>query len=108
MESKPFGSIARTRVLLALRALGDSHARELARLLDMSLASVQGGIRSLERDGLIAGRSVGRTRVFQLEPRYFALRQLIVLLDRLLEGRPDLQKRFAGLRRRPRRTGKPF
>lgn len=34
--------------------------------------SIQKAIRSLEADGLISGSSAGRTRVYRLEPRYFA------------------------------------
>ena len=82
--SSPFGSQTRTRILLALELLGQSYARELARLLASSLSAVLKGLASLERDGLIAGRLVGRTRVFQLDPRYFAAKQLQDLLSRLL------------------------
>lgn len=107
MSSSPFGSSARSRVLLALRLMGSSYARELARLLDLALNGVQGSLRSLERDGLIAGRSVGRTRVFELNPRYFAASALNGYLDKLTAADRDLQSRVAALRRRLRRTGKP-
>src|SRR3989304_2255867 len=92
--SSPFGGQGRTRVLLALRLLGESYARELAR--------------GLELDGLVAARSLGRTRVFQLNPRYFASAALSEFLRRLVEPEADLRDRVAALRRRPRRTGKPL
>src|SRR5450759_1262742 len=104
--SSPFGSQPRTRLLLALVLLGQSYARELARLLGASLSPVQKGLASLERDGLIAGRLVGRTRLFQIDPRYFAVEQLRALLARMLVVNRNLKARAAGLRRRPRRTGK--
>lgn len=104
----PFGSASRTRVLLALRLLGESYARELSRLLGLSLSGVQRAIQSLERDGLVAGRSAGRTRLFRLDPRAFARRELERYLDRLLEPEATLRARVASLRRRPRRTGKPL
>lgn len=105
--SSPFGSYARTRVLLALQLLAESYARELARLLDLSLSSVQKALRSLERDALVAARAMGRTRLYRLSPRAFARRELERYLERLLEPQSELRGRVAGLRRRPRRTGKP-
>ena len=106
--SSPFGSNARTRVLLALRLLAESYARELTRFLELSLSSVQKALQSLERDGLVAGRAAGRTRLFRLSPRAFARRELECYLARLLEPEAELRARAAGLRRRPRGTGKPL
>ncbi len=106
--SSPFGSSARTRVLLALQLLTDSYARELARFLEISLSSVQKALRSLERDGLVAGRAAGRTRLFRLNPRNHARNELERYLERLVEAEPGLRVRASELRRRPRRTGKPL
>ncbi len=107
-QSSPFGSGTRTRVLLALRLMGSSYPRELARLLGAALNGVQGALRSLEIDGLIAGRPVGRTRLFELNPRFFAATEVRALLDKLAAADRDLQDRIATLRRRPRRTAKPL
>ena len=106
--SSPFGGQTRTRVLLALRLLGDSHPRELARLLECPLSGVQKALRSLELDGLVAGRAVGRTRLYQLNPRYFAAAALFAYLSRLSEPEHRLKDLVAELRRRPRRTAKPL
>lgn len=108
LSSRPFGSFSRTRVLLALQLLVESYPRELARFLELHLSSVQKAIRSLEKDGLVAGRSMGRTRLYRVDPRAFARRELVRYLERLLEPEAGLRKRAAGLRRRPRRTGKPL
>lgn len=104
--SSPFGGKTRTRILLALRLLGESYLRELARTLDVPLSGIQQAIRSLEVDGLVAGRSMGRTRVFRIDPRYFAYDELQQYLLRLTEPENRLRERIAALRRRPRRTGK--
>lgn len=106
--SSPFGSYARTRVLLALQLLGESYARELARLLDLGLSGVQKALQSLERDGLIAGRTAGRTQLYRLNPRAFARPELERYLERLLESETGLRTRAMRLRRRPRRAGKPL
>ena len=108
VSSSPFGSFARSRVLLSLQLLVESYPRELARFLDLSLSSVQKALQSLEKDGLVAARSVGRTRVYRLNPRAFARRELQRYLVRLLEPEAGLRARAASLRRRPRRSGKPL
>jgi DNA-binding transcriptional ArsR family regulator len=107
-ESSPFGSQTRTRTLLALHLLGESYPRELARVLESSLSVIQKALRSLERDGLVAGRASGSTRLYRVNPRYLAFSELAALLRRLAEPDRDLQTRLAALRRRPRPSGKPL
>jgi DNA-binding transcriptional ArsR family regulator len=106
--SSPFGSQARTRVLLALRLLEESYPRELGRVLGLPLNGVQMAIRGLERDGLVASRRVGRTRLVRLNPRYFAQDDLQSYLLTLAGADRDLGRRVGSLRRRPRRSGKPL
>jgi DNA-binding transcriptional ArsR family regulator len=95
-------------VLLSLALLDESYPRELARVLEAAPSGVLKALRSLERDGLVAGRNVGRTRVFRLNPRYFAVEDLRRYLQRLTGPEDGLRERVARLRRRPRRTGKVF
>ncbi len=106
-RSSPFGGRTRTLVLLALSLLDESFPRELARLMEVSLNGVQQALRGLEVDGLVAARSSGRTRIYQLDPRYFARRELEIYLKRLAQAETELVERTATLRRRPRRAGKP-
>ncbi len=94
--------------MLALQLLTESYARELARLLELNLSGVQKALQSLERDGLVAARAVGRTRVYRLNSRAPTRRELERYLERLLEAEDQLRSRAAQLRRRPRRTGKPL
>lgn len=107
-NSSPFGSATRTRSLLALELLGESYAREMSRLLPSPLSGIQQALRSLERDGLVAARNVGRTRLYRLDPRYFAIQDLRRYLQRLSEPETALRERIEELRRRPRRSGKPL
>ena len=107
-QASPFGSATRTKALLALRLMGSSYPRELARILGSALNSVQGALRSLEADGLIVARTAGRTRLFELNPRFFAATELRALLDKLAAADRQLQDTIATLRRRPRRTAKPL
>ena len=104
--TSPFGSQTRTRALLALSLLEETYARELARILEVSISVLQKAILGLERDGLVAARRVGRTRVITLNPRYFARRELLAFLNRLAEPEDRLRAAVAKLRKRPRRSGK--
>jgi DNA-binding transcriptional ArsR family regulator len=108
VTSSPFGGQTRTRVLLLLRLLDESYPRELARSLGLPLSGVQSALRGLERDGLVAARMAGRTRLVQLNPRYFARDELRGYLLRLAGADRDIQSRASALRRRPRRSGKPM
>jgi DNA-binding transcriptional ArsR family regulator len=108
LTSSPFGGATRTRVLVALRLLGSSYPRELARLLGSPVSSVRKALRSLERDALVAGRAVGRTRLYQVNPTYFARDALQTYLSRLADADVQLRDQAAQLRRRPRRPGKPL
>jgi DNA-binding transcriptional ArsR family regulator len=103
----PFGSLTRTRVLVALSLLGASYQRELSRLLNTSPSVVQKALSSLEGDGLVSGRLVGRTRTYSMNPRYFARTELDAFVRRVAEGDTQLRAGTAELRRRPRRAGKP-
>jgi|SRR5450759_3124621 len=102
----PFGGTARTNVLLVLELLGEGYPRELARLLESSLSGIQQALRGLERDGIVAARTAGRTRLYRIDPRYFARAELQAYLRRLLEPEAGLRHRADALRRRPRRAGK--
>lgn len=108
VSTSPFGSTARTRALMALHVLESSHPRELARFLDLSLSGVQKALISLERDALVVARTVGRSRVYRLNPRAPARDELERYLSRLVELDDALLANAARLRRRPRRTGKPL
>ncbi len=106
--SSPFGSRTRTRVLVALDLLGESYPRELARILGAAPSVVQKAVQSLEGDGLIAGRAVGRTRVYAVNPAYFAVKELRSLARRIGGADIELRRRVDSLRTRPRRGGKPL
>jgi DNA-binding transcriptional ArsR family regulator len=94
-SSSPFGSQARTRAMLALSIMAETYPRELARMLDAPLFSVQKALASLERDGLVASRLLGRTRLYALNPRYLATRELREYVERLASREFDLRRRIA-------------
>lgn len=98
--SSPFGSQARTQALLALSLMSETYPRELARVLELSLFGVQRALASLERDGLVISRMLGRTRLYALSPRYLASRELREYLERLAGREFELRRKLAALARR--------
>ncbi len=103
---KLFGTATRTKILVGIALLDESYPRELARVLELPLMSVQRTVNELDREGVTASRLVGVQRQVRLNPRYFALTQLRALLQRLAESMPTERKSIDALRRRPRRAGK--
>jgi DNA-binding GntR family transcriptional regulator len=108
LSSSPFGGRTRTRALTALSLLRSSYPRELARVLGVSLTGVRKALAGLELDGLVAGRAMGRTRVYEFDAAYFARREFQQYVARLAEADAELRARVSQLRRRPRRSGKPL
>lgn len=87
-------------MLLALSLMTETYPRELARVLETPLFSVQKALASLEHDGLVVSRMLGRTRLYGLNPRYLASRELREYLERLAGREFELRRRVAALTRR--------
>jgi predicted transcriptional regulator len=103
-----FGNINKERVLLFIYIQGSGFAREMARVFGVSLRSIQLQIKNLEDGGVIVGFDKGRTREYQLNPRFYFLPELKKLLKKLYDVIPEAEKEeFYRIRRRPRRKGKP-
>lgn len=103
-----FGSENRERVLVFIEARQEGYPSEIAQFFDTDLYGIQGQCEKLEANGVIVSRQVGRTVVYQFNPRYALLDELKALLAKALSYYPqDLQEKLLNNRRRPRRRGKP-
>lgn len=103
-----FGSKNRERILIFLQARGEGYAREIARFFETDYFPVYDQLGKLENNGVIVSRSIGRTIVFQFNPRYALLPELSALLEKAISFYPeDVQELLLRNRRRPRRRGKP-
>ncbi|MBK5275434.1 MAG: winged helix-turn-helix transcriptional regulator [Desulfuromonadales bacterium] len=104
-----FGSISCERVLIFLVARDEGYAREISSFYTTSLAPLQKQLDKLESGGVLASRTVGRTRVYVFNPRYPFLTELKAFLAKTLSFYDqDLQSRLLLDRRRPRRRAKPL
>jgi len=102
------GSKNRERILVYIQARENGYAREIARFFDTDYYPIYDQLGKLEAAGVIVSRKVGRTIVFQFNPRYALLPELQALLEKALSFYPEeLQARLLLNRRRPRRRGKP-
>jgi DNA-binding transcriptional ArsR family regulator len=101
-----FGTGLRTKTLLAISVLGETHASELARILGAGITTVRNALDTLEQAGVVAGVVEGRTRRVRLDSRFRAADELRDLLEALALGDLALLQAIAELRRRPRRSGK--
>jgi DNA-binding transcriptional ArsR family regulator len=101
-----FGSRARERVLKLLGLLEQSYPRALAAVLDEDLSVVQRSVDDLERDGILASRMMGRTRLFELNRTYQHYASLRELIARMGQSDPEIVAAAQRLRQRPRRSKK--
>lgn len=109
MISNLFESALREKILLYLQECGDGYSRELSQNFGASLTAAQNQLRNMEDGGILVSRTVGRTRVYRINPRYFLRQELEALLRKMLDFLPEQEiARYYRPRKRPRRPGKPL
>jgi hypothetical protein len=104
-----FGTENSERVLVFLLARNEGYAREIAQFFNTNLYSIQRQLDKLEAGGVLVSHTAGRTRLYQLNPRYPFLMELKQLLEKALSFYPDdLRENLLMNRRRPRKRDKPL
>jgi hypothetical protein len=103
------GSDDAERVLLFLSARARGYGREIALFWDTSVYGIQRQLDKLEAGGILQGTAVGRTRIYEWNPRWPFREELQTLLTKAVSFLPDdVRTRLQQERRRPRRRGKPL
>lgn len=103
------GSKSSEQVFIFLVAREKGYATEIARFFDADLYAIQKQLERLESSDVLVSQKVGRTRVYQFNPRYPFLYELKFLLERALSFYPeDIQENLKLNRRRPRKKDKPL
>lgn len=101
------GSKNAERVLMYIFTREEGYAREIASFYGTDLKSIQLQLDKFEKSGVLASRSVGRTRPYVFNPRYPFLAELKALLEKALSFYPAKeQEELTMNRRRPRARGK--
>jgi len=102
-----FGNRTAASVLLYIENYESGYASKIAATYDMPVSIVQDQLAKLEEAGVLISRLVGRTRVFEFNPRNPTAKNLSNFLAAELEALPEeITKNYFRDRRRPRRTGK--
>jgi predicted transcriptional regulator len=101
------GSKNAERVLVYIFARNEGYAREIASFYNADLKSIQMQLDKFEKSGVLASRTVGRTRPYVFNPRYPFLNELKALLGKAFSFYPDQEQEALVMnRRRPRARGK--
>jgi len=102
-----FGNRTAARVLLYLENYGSGYASRIAGTYSMPVSVVQDQLLKLETASVLVSRNVGRTRVFEFNPRNPTATRLRSFLAAELKALPDeIMMKYFRERQRPRRTGK--
>lgn len=103
------GSRSSEQVLIFLAARDRGYATEIADFFSAELYAIQKQLKRLEEADVLVSRKVGRTRVYEFNPRYAFLQELQRFLLKVLEFYPtNTREGLLMNRRRPRRSGKPI
>lgn len=100
------GSENSERVLIFILARESGYAREISHFFDTNLYAIQKQLDKLEVGGILVSKTVGRTRLFQFNPRYPFLEELKSLLTKALSFYPEsVREQLLMNRRRPGAQG---
>ena len=101
------GSKSSEQAFIFLIARNEGYATEIAKFFGADLYAIQKQLERLENSEVLVSKKIGRTRVYQFNPRYPFLKELKSLLERVLSFYPDdIQERLIMNRRRPRKKDK--
>jgi hypothetical protein len=104
-----FGNPTAASVLMYLENYESGYAKRICDTYGIPLNMVQDQLKKFEAAGVLVSRTVGRTRLFEFNPRNPTAKNLRVFLAAELDGLPNsLATRYFFDRRRPRRSGKPL
>lgn len=103
------GSKSSEQVFIFLVARDEGYATEIARFFDADLYAIQNQLERLEGADVLISKKVGRTRVYQFNPRYPFLEEIRTLLTKAMDFYPeDIKESLVMNRRRPRKKDKPL
>ena len=97
------------KILFTLESYGQAYPLGLSKMFNISVNGVQQQMDRLENGGVIVSSMVGRTRLYEFNPRYPFLKELKELLKRAMDflSEKELQEYYRK-RTRPRKKGKPI
>jgi hypothetical protein len=105
-----FGGKNIEKILFFLLVNQSCYGGQLARTFQQALSPIQKALDRLENGGIIVSFLMGKTRIYQFNPRYPFLQELKSLLKKAYTFIPqDFKNNYyePKIRKRPRKKGKP-
>ena len=103
-----FGNKTAEKVLLHVFHYSEIHASAIADDYKMALNPVIGQLTRFENAGILVSKEMGRTRVYSFNPKSPLVRPVKELIQIVYDNIPLKEREILfGVRRRPRRKGKP-
>lgn len=105
-----FGNQNLEKIFFFLLRNEKCYGKQIADRFETALSPVQRTLGKLEKAGVIISFLVGKTRMYEFNPRYPFLKELIDFFEKAYTYLPDTIKckYEPTARKRPRRTGKPL
>ncbi|OGF49057.1 MAG: hypothetical protein A2231_03815 [Candidatus Firestonebacteria bacterium RIFOXYA2_FULL_40_8] len=104
-----FGNDVVEKILFYLYYCKKAYASKLARIYGVRLNGIQQQLTRLEQGGVIVSILVGKTRLYELNPRYPFAKELLILLKKASEFlSEEYIEKYYMERKRPRQKGKPL
>ena len=106
-----FGNSMIEKILFYLLKNKSTYPSELKRVFETHVSIIQKALERLEKNGIVVSNLIGKTRVYEFNPRYPFLKELIALFEKGYSFLPESIKRKYYekiIRKRPRRKGKPL
>jgi len=104
-----FGNQTVEKILWFLFQYQEGYTKEIALAFELPVTTVKNSIKRLEQGNIIVAKTVGRTKLYRINPRWPFKEELCLLLKKSLEALPPSEiERLFTKRTRPRRSGKPI
>jgi len=106
-----FGNENTEKILFYLLRNKSCYGKKLSDQFETGLSHLQRTLSKLERSGIIISTTIGKTRVYEFNPRYLFLNEFKVFLEKAYETLPqEIKEKYYETkeRKRPRRAGKPL
>ena len=96
-------------ILFTIESYGQAYPTGLSKTFNIPVNGIQQQLKRLENGGVVVSSMIGRTRLYQFNPRYPFLKELRVLFKRAIEYLPEKEmQQYYMKRTRPRKKGKPY
>lgn len=106
-----FGNVVIEKVLFFLLMNQKCYPSQVKDVFQGQLYSFQRALGRLEKGGVVVSHKEGKTLIYQFNPRYPFLKELLTFLQKAYTFLPEeLREKYYEpiIRKRPRRAGKPL